>query len=113
MIVYLNNIFKSSFKRDKSWINLTSNKYLQLVTQEENWIKYKNLFRKLIRKSMKFGKYLGCVLSLKAYSQIGNVISDNNLGLNLLFFFYFLESMIYYMGHKGRLWQLLHNYMKR
>ena len=32
---------------------------------------------------MEFGKYLGCVLSLEAYSWIGNVISDDNLGLNL------------------------------
>jgi len=34
-------------------------------------------------KSVRLDKYLGYRLGLEAYLQIGNIISDNNLGLNL------------------------------
>ena len=34
-------------------------------------------------KSISFGKYLGCGLSLEAYPWIGDVISDNDFNLNL------------------------------
>jgi len=33
--------------------------------------------------SIRFSKYLGYGSSLKAYPQIGNIIPDNNFGLNL------------------------------
>ena len=37
-------------------------------------------------------EYLGCGLSLEAYSQIDNMISNDNLGLNL-----YVVPTIYYM----------------
>jgi len=34
---------------------------------------------------MRLNKYLGCISSFEAYPQIGNMISDNDLSLNLFF----------------------------
>ena len=43
-------------------------------------------------KSIKLDKYLSCRSSLEAYPQIGNMILNNNLGLNL-----YVVLTIYYM----------------
>ena len=57
--------------------------YLQSITQEGSQIKYENLPGEYIWKPMRLDKYPGCRSSLEAYLWINNMISDNNLGLNL------------------------------
>jgi len=71
------------------YIDLTLSRYLWLVIQEKDWIKYRNLSRNKYR-------YLGCGLSLKAYSQIDDVTLDNNLDLNLYIILYLLSSICSY-----------------
>ena len=73
-------------------VKLTSSRYSQLVTQKGSQIKYRNLSRKYIQKSMRLGKYLDCRPSLEAYPQIDNVILDDNLGLNL-----YIISTVYHI----------------
>ena len=77
---------------DNVRVELDSSRYPQSFVQKESQIKYENLFGKQMWKFIRLGKYLGYRSSLGAYSQIDNVILNNNLGLNL-----YVVSTVYYI----------------
>jgi len=55
---------------------------------------------------MEFSKYLGCVLSLKAYSWIGNVISDDNLVPTIYHVVIILNDKILKRSERDLSWSL-------
>jgi len=49
----------------RNWIKLVLSRYLKSVVIRRGWIKFKNLFRKWILKSVSLDKYLDCGSSLE------------------------------------------------